>query len=357
MNNPPSTSTGEKPPERLFTFASIGWVLLLAGFFSLVAAAIVLYPVYETGFHQAVGDGHNPDTYGFDLSNLAIDRDLLTGSGTAKDGIRAIPAALVETGTPAQVELIHKNEHLNFLTSSDRVIGLTINGETRAYPVRVLNRHEVINDTLGGTPVAVTWSPLCDSAVVIDRRIDGPTAPPVEFGVSGLLVDSDLVVFDRRPGAKGESLWPQLALKAVSGPLVGHELPLVPYTLTTWKAWTDAHPATRVVLGLRTLKVQYTYEPYSTYLSNDELKFPVYPVWGQAGVPRKTQIVVTGTQGGHWAAHFAGPGGTSLAAAIAPATTTATAAVTQPEEITLNTFVFAWYALHKDDTDYSALQR
>jgi hypothetical protein len=356
MNDQPITSTGAKPPERLFTFASAGWVLLLAGFFTLVAAALVLYPVYETGFQRSVGDGHNPKTYGFDLSNLTIDRALLTGSGTAKDGIHALPAALVETATPAEVELIHKNEHLNFLTSTDLVIGLTINDESRAYPVRVLNRHEVINDTLAGFPLAVTWSPLCGSAVVLDRRIDGPSTLPVEFGVSGLLVNSDLVFFDRRPGGKGESLWPQLALKAVSGPLVGRQMPLVPYALTTWKAWTDAHPATRVVLGLRTLKREYTFEPYNTYLSNDELKFPVYPVWAEPGVPRKTPIVVTGTQSGRWVARFAGTGGTSLAADSVAATASAPAE-TRPSAYTLNAFVFAWYAQHKDDTDYSALKR
>jgi hypothetical protein len=336
-------------PEKLLTFASAGWVIALSAFFTLIAAAIVLYPVYETGFRQAVGDGHNPDTYGFDLSNLTIDRALLTGSGSPKDGIRALPAALIETATPDEVEMIHKNEHLNFLTSDDRVIGLTFNGESRAYPVRILNQHEVINDTLGGVPVAVTWSPLCDSAVVLDRRIDGPAAPPVEFGVSGLLVDSDLVFYDRRPGGKGESLWPQLALKAVSGPLVNRPMPLIPYTFTTWKTWTAAHADTRVVLGLRTLKRQYTFEPYNTYLANDELKFPVYPLWTDARLRRKTPITVSGVQGGAWTAHLTAD--IPQPAASAPAT-----AATQPASITLHTFLFAWYAQHKDDTDYSQLK-
>src|SRR6476620_149244 len=117
----PSANTSAAPsPQKLFTFASGGWVLLLAFFFVLVAAALVLYPVFINGFHPPIGDGINIDTYGFDLSPLTIPRDQLTASGNAKDQIDAIPPGLVETITPAEVALIRKNEHLNFLIPSDR---------------------------------------------------------------------------------------------------------------------------------------------------------------------------------------------------------------------------------------------
>ncbi|HVX84342.1 MAG TPA: DUF3179 domain-containing (seleno)protein [Phycisphaerae bacterium] len=341
------SSSPASPPSaspRLFTFSSAGWVILLSAFFSLVAAAIVLYPVFTTGFHQSVGDGHNVDTYGFDLSNLTIPRSALVASGWPKDMVHAIPESLVETDTPAEIEMIHRNEHLNFIVPDDRVIGLTINGETRAYPVHVLNVHEIINDTLGGVPIAVTWAPLCDSAVVFDRRVDGAGAPAVEFGVSGLLVDSDLVAFDRRGHAADESLWPQLALQAVSGPLAGKPMKLIAYEMKTWKEWTSEHPETRVVIGLRTHKTEYTYEPYAGYLANDELKFPVTREWPDPHVARKTRIVVRGAPGGRW-----------VAARDVPGATTASAA-TEPGEITLHSFLFAWYAMHPADTDYSALQ-
>ncbi len=344
MSTPPT----DDKPEKLFTFASAGWVLLLAGFFTLVAAAIVLYPVYETGFHRSVGDGHDPKSYGFDLSNLTIDPQTLVGSGFPKDGIHAIVPSLVETATPAEVELIHQNEHLNFLIPTDLVIGLEFDGQTRAYPIRVLNQHEIINDVLGNTPVAVTWSPLSNSAVVFDRLIDGPTTPAIEFGVSGLLIDSTTVLFDRRPGGVGESLWPQLALKAVAGPRVNHPLPLLPFTLTTWKSWTAAHADTRAVLGLRTLKTQYTYEPYSTYLSTDDLKFPVHPLWPHPRPPLKTPIRVTGTLATGWEAQMEKPGAEAA---------TSSAPATSPSTFTIHTFLFAWYALHTNDTDYSAIEK
>jgi hypothetical protein len=318
-------------------------VLLLSGFFSLVAAAIVLYPVFKTGLHQSVGDGHNVNTYGFDLSNLTIPRSELVASGWPKDMIHAIPETLVETDSPAEIEMIHRNEHLNFIVPDDRVVGLTINGETRAYPVHILNVHEIINDTLGGVPIAVTWAPLCDSAVVFDRRVDGEQSPAVEFGVSGLLVDSDLVAFDRRPHGKGESLWPQLMFKAVSGPLAGKSMKLIPYELVTWKAWTAAHPDTRVVIGLRTHKTEYTYETYASYLANDELKFPVSREWPDPHVARKTRIVVRGTPGGRWVAARDVPGAM-------------TAAETKPGEFTLHSFLFAWYAMHPTDTDWAAFK-
>src|SRR5262249_7912811 len=97
-DTPPANAT---PPEKLFTFKSGGWVLLLAGVLTVVAALLVLYPVIRAGgFHPPKGDGRNVDTYGFDLSNLIIPKSDLIGSGNPKDQIRAIPEVLVETITP-----------------------------------------------------------------------------------------------------------------------------------------------------------------------------------------------------------------------------------------------------------------
>jgi hypothetical protein len=352
---PPSTSPDAAPaaPEKLFTFRSGGWVVLLAFLFTLIAAALVLYPVYTTGGHRAVGNGRDVASYGFDLSNLALPPSALVASGNPKDGIRAIPEPLVETITPPEVDLIAKNEHIRFLVPSDRVIGVFLNGVARAYPVRVLALHELVNDTVGGVPIAVTWAPLCDSAVVFDRRIDGPAAPPAEFGHSGLFVSSNSVFFDRRPDPGQESLWPQLALRAVSGPAAGKAMTLIPYELVTWQQWTREHPDTRVLLGLRRLKKEYGSEPYNTYLHNDDVKFPVDPLWNTPGIPRKTRIIVTPAAPPaapspaplHWSAQAAADASTRPAA-------TSMAATSPPP---LHTFLFAWYAQHPADTDYTPL--
>ncbi|HVT80755.1 MAG TPA: DUF3179 domain-containing (seleno)protein [Phycisphaerae bacterium] len=323
--------------EKLFTFRSGGWVLLLAGFFTLVAAGLVLYPVLSTGgFHRMLGDGRNIDTYGFDLSNLAIPKEKLVASGNSKDQIRAIPESLVETITPGDVQLMADNEHIRFLVPSDRIIGILLNGTARAYPLRVLNYHEMVNDIVGGTPVGVSFSPLSDSAVVFDRRIDGPSEPAAEFGVSGLMVASTTVYFDRRGTLKDESLWPQLEMKAVSGPAVGKTLTLVPYVLTTWEKWKQDHPDTRVLRGLRTHKSEYGSDPYNLYGENDDVRFPVQPYWNVASVPRKTRIVAASSDGKQWRVAREGT------------------SVSEPMQI--HAYLFAWYAEHEGDTDYSAVK-
>jgi len=347
----PSANTSAAPShQKLFTFASGGWVLLLAFFFVLVAAALVLYPVFINGFHPPIGDGINIDTYGFDLSHLTIPRDQLTASGNAKDQIDAIPPGLVETITPAEVALIRKNEHLNFLIPSDRVIGIILNGEPRAYPLRVLALHEMVNDVLSGTPIAISFSPLCDSVVAWDRRIDGPSNPPVEFGVSGLLLSSNPIYYDRRSDAKQESLWPQLTLHAISGPAAGKPLPLIPYELTTWQNWTADHPETKVLLGLRRRKREYTGDPYNVYLHTDALKFPVIPLWPDTRILRKTPITVTSTdRGTTWTAFK-----TSNLPTSSTETVTTESQPTNPYH--LQTFLFAWYAQHATDTNYSAIK-
>jgi hypothetical protein len=316
---------------------------MIAAILCVLAAGVVLWPLYQTGFQPAIGDGKTLDSYQFDLSNLSIPRGLLVPAA-AKDGIRAIPSSLEVSITPLEVELRNRNEREEgqFLVPSDRVIGVEIGGESRAYPLHVLNYHEVANDVLAGTPIAVTYSPLCDAAMVFDRRIDAD-AKPVEFGVSGLLYDSDSVLFDRRGKNREESLWPQLLFQAVSGPALGKRLRQIPFELTTWKAWVKAHPATRVVEGLRNFTQQYKMEPYSNYFSTDELKFPVSPMWSRPGIPRKTDIVTTSGDGGKsWTAQLASE---------------APAGPAKAGEIRLYAFVFAWYAQHQHDTDYSAISR
>ena len=343
--------------ERMLTFRGGGWVLVLSAFFSLVAAVLILWPAYQTGFRRAIGDGEHVETYGFDLSQLSVPAGKLIASGVPKDGIRAIPVRLAETIRPEEVDLIKKNEHSYFLVGEDRVIGVTVDvGEkrvARAYPLRVLTLHEVCNDVLGEgpdrLPICVSYSPLCDSAVVFDRRVDAAPlgtaavdAAP-EFGVSGLLINSNLVLYDRRSAPSQESLWSQLGLKAIAGPAVGKPLPLLPYELTTWSKWREKYPQTRVLLGLRTLKDEYRAEPYATYFHSDDVKFPVDPLWNILGISRKTPVIATSTDQKQWMVNPASPAEPALADA--------------PHTFRIHSFLFAWYAMHAQDSDYSALTR
>lgn len=150
------------------------------------------------------------------------------------------------------------------LAEADRVIGVERGGDARAYPLRVLTWHEAVNDVLDG-PVLVTYCPLCDSGVVLERRVLGR---PTGFGVSGLLWRGDLVLYDRRT----DSLWSQLLARAVRGPRTGDRLPLLPATMTTWGEWRAGRPETTVLLpppASSTVTggapMEYSIDPFAAY--------------------------------------------------------------------------------------------
>lgn len=120
------------------------------------------------------------------------------------------------------------------------VVGVVREGVARAYPLRILNWHEVVNDQHGG-PLLVSYCVQCGSAVVAERVIAGE---PTAFGVSGLLWRADLVMYDRAT----ESLWSQIMATAIDGPRTGDQLTLLPSTMTSWGAWKGEHPDTEVLL-------------------------------------------------------------------------------------------------------------
>ncbi|WP_396610307.1 DUF3179 domain-containing protein [Haloferax sp. S1W] len=157
--------------------------------------------------------------------------------------------------------------------ADDEVIALNINGTARAYPIRYLHYHEIVNDVLGDVPVAVTWCPLCGSAVVYDRRVDNHT---LEFGVSGKLADDDLVMYDRET----ESEWKQSLGECITGPLAGESLTVLPAAVTTWAAFEEANPDGRVMAppggrseaageGDDPEPIDYDLEPYERYFEMD----------------------------------------------------------------------------------------
>lgn len=156
---------------------------------------------------------------GFELKpGLVKPADIRRG-GPPKDGIPAIVR-------PRFV----KAAAIDFLDSGDRVLGLVLDGVPRAYAVKILDWHEVVNDRTQPTPVLVTYCPLCGSGMAF--RADDDV-----FGVSGLLYNSDVLLYDRAT----ESLWSQIMGKAVTGPRMGAELTQVPVVHTTWGQWLARH--------------------------------------------------------------------------------------------------------------------
>jgi len=257
-------------PARAGFLRSGGWVVIAA-----VAVATVAFAFHAANLlrHRArpVGDGKRVETYGFSLAGCRVPRDLLVASGLAKDRL----AALVDppAWTTAQADAATA-AHAKFLVEGDRVIGLLVGGQARAYPLRILVWHEVVNDTLAGVPVAVTYNPLCDSAAAFRRDLPGRR---LTFGVSGLLYQSNLVMYDRQPGANGESLWSQLAFRAIAGPAAveGATLQPLPLSVEAWGDWRRGHPATTVLAPDPSMAEKYAADPYTTYFGSDELHFPV----------------------------------------------------------------------------------
>ena len=134
----------------------------------------------------------------------------------------------------------HRMQDPPELPDAAPVVGVERGGETRAYPLRILDWHEVVNDDFGG-PLLVTYCPLCGSAVVGVREVRGEETA---FGVSGKLWRNDLVLYDEAT----DSLWSQLLATAIQGPATGEALELVPSSLVTWGEWRESHPDTRVLL-------------------------------------------------------------------------------------------------------------
>ena len=154
------------------------------------------------------------------------------------------------------------------MSDSDTVIGLEINGESKAYPIFILVWHEIVNDNVGGIPVSVTYCPLCYTNQVFERIINDHE---VEFGTSGKLYNSNLLMYDRLT----ESYWSQALGMAVKGELSGYQLNLIPFDVITWGDWKSLHPET-LVLTTDTGHIRsYATDPYGSYYSEPRIMFPV----------------------------------------------------------------------------------
>ncbi|TWU08918.1 hypothetical protein CA54_41570 [Symmachiella macrocystis] len=206
----------------------------------------------------------------FDLSHVTVPANEIRDGGPGKDGIPAL-------SDPNFLEAADAY----YLQGEDRVIGFVSGDEARAYPLKILMYHEIVNDRIGDVPLAVTYCPLCDSAMVFDRRTPlGERA----FGVSGLLYNSNVLMYDRSDMA--ESLWSQLQTKGISGPASKLTLKTLPLELTTWQDWRSRHPMTKV---LSTDGRYYGRDPYAGYYDRPQLMFPVQPMSDK--LPTKARVL------------------------------------------------------------------
>jgi hypothetical protein len=351
-------------PRRHGFLRDGGWILVAAVALAVVIAAWQVAPVLLHPRAAAVGDGRTVASYRFDLTRAIVPLASIVASGAVKDGVPALTTPAV--WTLADLEAAARRRRGKLLVAGDRVVGVALGGQQRAYPLRFLVWHEVVDDTLGGEPIAVTYSPLSDSVVVFRRTLAGRT---VDLGVSGLLYQSSLLMYDRRPGAAGESLWSQLLSRAIAGPAAGSPLQVVPCTVTTWDEWRSAHAGTTLLAPDSQLAAEYAREPFGSYFGSDLLRFPVAPLPPAGGPALKTPLVAVRTSVGYAAitlpalARLAGATGSwstevdgrrlEFHYRARPGTVSVTDASGAPAA-DCYAFYFAWYAIHHADTTWLA---
>jgi hypothetical protein len=209
-----------------------------------------------------------------DFSKAAVDLGEITSGGPRKDGIPSIDAP---TFTPvADVDL----------PATVPVISFQLNGMAKAYPLSILMSYEIVNDRVGGVPVAVTYCPLCNASIVFDARLDGME---LEFGTTGNLRHSDLVMYDRQT----ESWWQQFMGEAIVGELMGKRLKILPSRIESFNRFKTRYPA-GLVLNPDSSFRGYGSNPYVGY---DTSRHPfLYRGPLPEGLPAMARLVVVGEE-------------------------------------------------------------
>ena len=189
---------------------------------------------------------------------VLIPPDQIRSGGPPPDGIPAIDAPVL---APAG--------EIDFLADNEAVLSLEINGDARAYPLQIMTWHELVNDTVGGVPVTISYCPLCNSSVAYDRNAAGRV---LDFGTSGMLYQSSMVMYDRQT----QSLWTHFDGHAVIGELIGTQLDFWPMAIVSWAAWRDAHPDGLVLTRETGHHRSYGRNPYVGYETSSGLFSPSF---------------------------------------------------------------------------------
>ncbi|HJV04734.1 MAG TPA: DUF3179 domain-containing protein [Actinomycetota bacterium] len=188
------------------------------------------------------------DRGGLPPGPATVDRDLIVPGGPPPDGIPPIDDSTFEA--PGDVR---------WLAGREPVLAVEVGHEARAYPIRILMWHEIVNDSIGGRPVTVTYCPLCNTGVAFLRPTIGGEL--LDFGTSGRLFRSNLVMYDRQTG----TFWSQAPLEAIVGPLAGRRLEPIPAQIVSWRDWRAAHPEGRVLSQDTGFDRPYGQNPYQGY--------------------------------------------------------------------------------------------
>lgn len=227
---------------------------MVAKFNKIVAAAIAGVVAASVAFFALSQQA--PATTAEKESEGIVPLDKIVSGGPPRDGIPSIDRPKFISVEEAGLE------------DGEFVLGLSINGDVRAYPLSILVWHEIVNDVVGGEPVAVTYCPLCFTNQVFKRTIDGQV---VEFGTSGKLYNSNLVMYDRAT----ESLWSQALGQAIAGERAGYKLERLPFDVAYWSEWKVLYPQSKVLSTDTGFGRPYGADPYGDYYTSNRIYFPV----------------------------------------------------------------------------------
>lgn len=205
----------------------------------------------------------------------SIDKNKVKSGGPGVDGIPALE-------NPNMITI----QEATYLSDNDLVIGYKVGSDIRAYPHKILDWHEIINDEIGGQKVAITYCPLTGTTIAWDRNIDGGTTT---FGVSGLLFNSNLIPYDRKTG----SAWSQMKMESVNGKVIGTIIDTYPTVETTWKTWKKMYPETIVVSTNTGISRNYASFPYFSNGKDYRIDpFLIFPIdIDDDRLPRKERVL------------------------------------------------------------------
>ncbi len=187
-----------------------------------------------------------------------VPTDQIVDGGVGRDGIPSIDSPRFTVASK-----------IDFMEPEDRIIGVKYGNHIKAYPVNILDYHEVVNDRIRDLPFCLTYCPLTGTGIAWNREINGTVTT---FGVSGLIYKNNLIPYDRETG----SFWSQMLIKSVNGDHIGHKPELVNLVETNWKTWKKAYPNSDILSQHTGSSRDYSVAAYGDYGSNNELIiFPV----------------------------------------------------------------------------------
>jgi hypothetical protein len=213
--------------------------------------------------------------------------DEIVSGGPPPDGIPAIDRPVFVSAAGAAIWLVPK----------EPVLALEVKGDARAYPLQILMWHEIVNDVVGGVPVTITFCPLCNSGIVFERVVNGAT---LDFGTSGKLYKSDLVMYDRQ----SHSLWAQMQGRAIVGTYAGTRLKLIPANTISFEDWRATHPAGKVLSRETGHSRSYGVNPSQSY---DQLQLRPFLFRGELDPRRPPKERVVGIKLGEAARAYPWP--------------------------------------------------